>query len=96
MGIRLSKRPAKITVTLAWNYTDLDQIIIKDVKYAFVKFGYCNIKQDTSDHYKNRVSGQIRLNQYNHNHKNRLESIPQDHGVIDAILYVVNPETDVY
>jgi len=94
MGIRQSKQ--KITVTLVWNYTNLDQIIIQDVKRTFAKFGYYNIKQDSSDHYKNRVSGQILLAKYNHNHKNRLESIPQDHGATDAILYVVNPETDIY
>lgn len=94
MGIRQSTQ--KITVTLVWNYTNLDQIIIKDVKHAFSKFGYCNIRQDSSDPYKNRVSGRIRLGKYNHTHKSRLESILQDHGVIDTVLYVVNPETDIY
>lgn len=94
MGIRQSAQ--KITVTLVWNYTNLDQLIIKDVKRTFSKFGYCNIEQDSSDPYKNRVSGRILLTEYNHNHKSRLESIPRDHGGTDAILYVVNPETDMY
>jgi len=96
MGIGLSKKSAKITVTLVWNYTNLDQHIIGDVKRTFSRYGYCNIKHDTSDHYKNKVTGQIHLAQYNHYHKSVIESIPRNQGIIDALLYVVNPETDVY
>ena len=92
MGTRLSKR---VTVTLIWNYTDLDQAIIKDAKRAFLDFGYYDIRHDEGSR-RNKVSGRIRLNRYCSDHKSRLESIPQSYGATGVSLQVVNPETDLY